>query len=92
MSNKGFYAYSKIFNQAMLNTLLDIVDKNIITARDKILDREFYINPKKIGIKDLVGCEYCKYKELCFMTEDNIVNLKEYKNLEFLEDEIYELD
>ncbi len=92
MSSKGFYHYSKIFNQEMLEQLLKIIDKNIYTARDKILNREFFINPKRIGIKNLVGCEFCKYKELCFMTENDIVNLKEYKNLEFLGGEENGLD
>ena len=76
----------------MLNSLLKIVDNNINQARDKILNREFFINPKKIGIKNLVGCENCKYRELCFMMEENIINLKEYKKLEFLKDDAYELN
>ena len=92
IGNNGFYAYSKIFDQAMLNSLLKIVDNNINQARDKILNREFFINPKKIGIKNLVGCENCKYRELCFMMEENIINLKEYKKLEFLKDDAYELN
>lgn len=92
VSSKGFYAYSKVFDQAMLNSILNIVENNIDEARDKILNREFYINPKKIGVKNLMGCENCTYKELCFMTEDNIINLKEYKNLEFLKDDVNEMD
>lgn len=92
VSSKGFYAYSKVFDQAMLNSILNIVENNIDEARDKILNREFYINPKKIGVKNLIGCENCTYKELCFMTEDNIINLKEYKNLEFLKDDVNEMD
>ena len=92
VSSKGFYAYSKVFDQAMLNSILNIVENNIDEARDKILNREFYINPKKIGVKNLMGCENCTYKELCFMTEDNIINLKEYKHLEFLKDDVNEMD
>lgn len=92
VSSKGFYAYSKVFDKDMLQSLLKIVEKNIYKARDKILNREFSINPKKIGIKNLIGCEYCKYKELCFMTDDDIVNLKEYKNLEFLGGDNNEMD
>lgn len=92
VSSKGFYAYSKVFDQAMLNSILNIVENNIDEARDKILNREFYINPKKIGVKNLIGCENCTYKELCFMTEDNIINLKEYKTLEFLKDDANEMD
>lgn len=92
LCSKGFHANSKIFSQEMLDRLLKIVDKKVTEARDKILNREFFINPKKIGIKNLIGCQYCKYKELCFMTDDDIVNLIEYKNLEFLEGEKNEMD
>ena len=31
-----------------------------------------------------LGCKYCKFKDICFVTEKNIQNLKEYKNMEFL--------
>lgn len=92
LCSKGFHANSKIFSQEVLDALLKIVDKKVKEARDKILNREFFINPKKIGIKNLIGCQYCKYKELCFMTDNDIVNLKEYKNLEFLEGEKNEMD
>ncbi len=29
----------------------------------------------------------CLYRDICFMNEKNIVDLKEYKNLEFLGEE-----
>lgn len=92
VGKNGFYAYSKTFNNEMLDKLLQIVSDNINNAVMKILDREFTINPKKIGIKNLIGCEYCKYKDLCFMNEDDVVNLKEYKNLEFLKGDNNEMD
>ena len=92
LGKNGFYAYSKIFDEAMLNSILEITEKNIDNALEKILNREFYINPKKIGIKNLIGCEYCNYKDLCYMNEENIVNLKEYKKLEFLKGDENEVD
>ena len=49
----------------------------------KIRNADFRINPKRIG-KDLIGCEFCKYKDICFRREEDIISLKEYKNLEFL--------
>ena len=36
--------------------------KNII---DNIRNGNFDINPKKIGDKNY-GCEFCKYKDICF--------------------------
>ena len=92
LGKNGFYAYTKVFNEAMLNAILNITNKKIEEATSKILNREFYINPKKIGIKNLVGCEHCNYKDLCYMKDDNIINLKEYKKLEFLGGENNEMD
>ena len=51
-----------------------------------VSNANFMINPKRIG-NDNVGCQYCHYRDICFMSEKDIVDLKEYKNLEFLEEE-----
>lgn len=83
VGNNGFYAYSKILSQEKINKLIDLTKSNIDTAFKDILDCKFDINPKRIGT-NLIGCEFCKYKDICYMKEENIVNLKEYKNLEFL--------
>ena len=72
ITNNGFYAYSKLISKEQMNKLIDIVDKKIDDSRDNILNCNFNINPKKIGDK-LLGCEYCKYKDLCFMKEEDIV-------------------
>lgn len=83
MSSKGFYSYAKVINDEAIDKLIDIVDKKIDTAINEILDGNFEINPKRIGNKN-IGCEFCKFKDLCFMNEKDIVNLKEYRDLEFL--------
>ena len=33
---------------------------------------------------DLVGCNYCKYKDICYMKNEDIVKVKEYQDLSFL--------
>ena len=71
----GFYAYSKIISKEKIDELIEIVDEKINESRDNILKCEFEINPKKIGDK-LIGCEFCKYKDLCFMKEEDIVELE----------------
>ena len=48
-----------------------------------IKECSFEINPKKLG-NTLVGCEYCGFKDICYMNNDNIVDLVSYKDLEFL--------
>ena len=84
MSSKGFYSYSKVLSDKQINKLTEIVDNNIETAIDGILNANFDINPKRVGQVNL-GCEFCSYKDLCYMNEKNIINLEEHNNLEFLE-------
>ncbi len=83
ISSKGFYSYSKILTSKQIDTLEKIVDKKINEAIDNILDSNFKINPKKIG-NDNIGCAYCNFKDICYMKEEDLIYLKEYKNLDFL--------
>ena len=83
VGNNGFYAYSKVISEEEIKKIIEITEKNINTAFDEILDTKFDINPKRIG-KNNVGCEFCKYQDICYMREEDIVNLEEYKNLDFL--------
>lgn len=79
----GFCSYSKVLNEEKFEKLQEIVEEKIEEADEKIRKADFEINPKKIG-KDLIGCEFCKYKDICFKKEEDIVALKEYKKLSFL--------
>jgi len=83
MSSKGFYSYAKVLSKRQIDKLTEIVDKNIDTAINGITDASFQINPKRIGQTN-IGCEFCNYKDLCYMNEKNIVNLEEHTNLDFL--------
>lgn len=83
MSSKGFYSYAKVLNKKQIEKLTEVVDKNINVAIDGILDADFNINPKRINQTNL-GCEFCSYRDLCYMNEKNIVNLTEHTNLDFL--------
>jgi hypothetical protein len=82
-TSKGFANYSKVIDNDKIDKLVSIVDSKIDDATKDIREAKFDINPKRIG-KINYGCEFCKFKDICFMTENDIVNLKEYKKLEFL--------
>ena len=45
-------------------------------AIEKIINADFNINPKRIGM-DNVGCEFCPFRDICFMKEEMIENEKE---------------
>ena len=79
----GFYAYSKVLSEEKINKLIEIVKDNIDNAFDNILDAKFNINPKRVG-KDNIGCSFCKYSDICFMKEEDVVILDEHNNLDFL--------
>ena len=61
----------------------DKVEEKIIEAGNNILNGNFNINPKRIG-DELIGCKYCKFKDLCYKTKKDIVKLEEINNLKFL--------
>ena len=71
-------AFVKYLTDENLDKLSNIVDKNIDSARDNILNGEFSINPKFID-DELKGCMFCKYKDICFKTNKNINYLKTFK-------------
>ena len=83
MTSKGFASYAKVLNKEKMSALSNLVDKNIDLAIREIIDAKYDINPKQVG-KDLVGCEYCHFKDICFKNHKDIVHLKEYKDLSFL--------
>lgn len=85
ITSKGL-ASKKILDDVTIDKLNALTEEKINESIDKILNSDFDINPKRIGT-DTIGCKYCTFKDICFMNEKDIVNLKEYKNLEFLAEE-----
>lgn len=83
VSKNGFYSYSKVLNKETIDKIIKIVDSKIEEASNNILKHDFKINPKYIGNEN-ISCKFCKYKDICYRKEQDIVYLKEYKNLEFL--------
>lgn len=79
-SSKGFYYYSKMINDEEIDILYNVVDSKIKEASMSILDSKFDINPKEINNEN-IGCSFCKYKDICFMKQKDVVTLKEVKNI-----------
>ena len=87
LKNGEFAQYSKVINEDIMEKLIKLVDKKIDEARDKILNGEFNINPKRFyGDKEVKGCLFCKYRDICFRKNEDIEYLKKYKDLSFLEE------
>lgn len=83
ISSKGFYSYAKVIEDEKIRMLISLVNNKIEEAISDILNAKFDINPKRVGLNN-VGCSFCKFKDLCYMREEDIVNLKEYKDFSFL--------
>lgn len=74
-----FSARSKLLSIDDIESLLQKVEEKVLEARDDILEGKFTINPKYLN-KENISCKYCKYHDLCFMTEKDLVYLSSEKN------------
>lgn len=81
--DKGFSRYSKIINNDTMYNLIKFTKNEIDTKTDKILEGDFEINPKVYDKKN-ISCEYCKFKDICFMKEQDIKYLDKVEDLSFL--------
>ena len=53
---------------------MNIVEQKVGDAKEKIINGDFAINPKYLD-KENISCKYCKYKDLCFMSDKDLVYL-----------------
>lgn len=85
-TKSGFSSYAKVLSNEEMNKFIDLVDEKINTSRDLILNCKFDINPKWISNDaEITGCKYCSYRDICNRKNEDIINLKKYKDLSFLE-------
>ena len=87
-ANGEFSTYSKVLGDIEIDRIVELTEKNIDDAVDKILDGEFAINPKKIGYEKDVGCMYCKFRDICNKKEEDYQVLEDIKTLDFLRGDI----
>ena len=74
VGNNGFYQYSKVLSDEQMDKITEIVKTKIDETSTNILNANFDINPKKIK-EENKGCTYCKYKDICYMRNEDIVVL-----------------
>lgn len=83
VSNKGFYSFSKVINEQQIDQLITLVDNKIKESASNIINGKFDINPKRLGHVN-VSCQYCKFKDMCYIRDKDVITLKEYCNTDFL--------
>ena len=71
----SFSAYANTLSKENITKLCDLAEKNIQTAADKISAVEFPIAPKVINDYNY-GCAYCKYRDICYHTPSDNVELE----------------
>lgn len=70
-----YYSTSKVLNNSEVNNLINLASNKVEKCIDGIVNGSFDINPKNIGGKN-IGCDYCTYKDICFMKNNDIVYLE----------------
>ena len=76
LTSKGFSSYAKVFSETEMDDILEIAKTKIDEAVNNILNGNFKINPKELKFEN-IGCKFCKYKDLCYMTESDKEIIKE---------------
>ena len=77
IKNDGNFSSNSLkhmLNDNQINKIINITKDKIKETINNVLDSKFDINPKYD--KGNIGCEFCKYKDLCFMKEYDFVNIK----------------
>ncbi len=80
---KGFGTYVKTISNDLLYELITYTKNHISTKTDEILAANFDINPKVYAGKN-IACEFCNFKDLCFMKEKDQKYLDKVDDLSFL--------
>jgi len=77
IKNDGSFTSNSLkhmLNDDEINEIINITKERINETIINVLESKFDINPKYDKVN--LGCEFCKYKDLCFMKEYDFVNIK----------------
>lgn len=75
-SDNSFYSYTKVLSNKSMDIIENIAKEKIEEGAELITNATFDIAPKKIS-KINHGCTMCKFKDICYHTEDDVVELQE---------------
>ena len=84
LTKNGFSSYSKLLTEKEIDNIYKITDKKINECIKSIENAIFTINPKSID-EENIGCKYCKYKDICYMTNKDVIELDNISDLSFLD-------
>lgn len=81
--DKGFSKSAKVISDDIVENMTKYTKNYINKATDSILEANFEINPKYYNGKN-ISCEFCEFKDLCFMKDKDIKYLEKVDDLSFL--------
>lgn len=82
-TKSGFSHYTRLIDNGGIDKVVKLVDDKIDEVINATIKGDFPINPKRIGDRN-VGCNFCKFRDLCFRKEEDIVNLEDTKFADIL--------
>ena len=71
----SLYSSCKVISDSEMDKLSLLVEEIMLNVYSNIREGKFEINPKVDG-KDNLGCAYCKFKDVCFVDENDKVKIK----------------
>ena len=74
LKDGGFGRYAKLFEKEDQDKIINLTNDLIVKAGSSILNGEYKIEPKKIDGKN-ISCAFCKYKDLCYMSYEDELDL-----------------
>ncbi|NCC71195.1 hypothetical protein EOM09_06445, partial [bacterium] len=77
-----FYASSKVLNNNEIENIISYAETKVDETIENILEATFDINPKYTTKN--ISCEFCNFKDICYMKEKDIENIKAETNLDFI--------
>ena len=78
-SDDSYYSTSKVLSDDEVNNLISLASNKVEECIDGVVNANFNINPKNIAGKN-IGCEFCNYKDICFMKNKDVVYLDKKDN------------
>ena len=79
----NFSSYAKVLTEKEMDIIERIVVQKIEEGSKKIFDADFAIAPKSIDNKN-ISCTFCKFGDVCYRKNEDIVNLKKLSQEEVL--------
>lgn len=78
LKDGSFSSHAKVLNNSEMERIVEITKNKIEEVIDNIKNNKFDINPKINGDKN-IGCDFCKYRDICFVKKKDKVLIVEEK-------------